>query len=100
MMLCVHPGQRHGLGGERIVAGDEPPPIALGEGAQHLREGEGVEPGLAHRVVCHRDDVDPVPLLWQHRPDLRIGWIDTIAEDERGLRVIAAIELMPRVGSS
>lgn len=35
---------------------------------------------------------EPIPLYWQHRPDLRIGWVETIAEDNRGLRVIAAIE--------
>ena len=33
-----------------------------------------------------------LPLLWQHRPDQRIGWIETAAEDERGLRVIARID--------
>ena len=33
----------------------------------------------------------PIPLLWQHRPDLRIGWVERLAEDARGLRVIAAI---------
>ena len=32
-----------------------------------------------------------LPLYWQHRPDLRIGWIESAAEDARGLRVIAAI---------
>ena len=36
------------------------------------------------------DRAGPIPLLWQHRPDLRIGWIETAAEDARGLRVIAA----------
>jgi HK97 family phage prohead protease len=35
---------------------------------------------------------DPLPLYWQHRPDLRIGWIETVGEDERGLRVIATID--------
>jgi hypothetical protein len=33
-----------------------------------------------------------LPLFWQHRPDHRIGWIETVAEDQRGLRVIAAID--------
>lgn len=31
----------------------------------------------------------PLPLLWQHRPDRQIGTIESIAEDERGLRVVA-----------
>lgn len=34
----------------------------------------------------------PFPLLWQHRADLRIGWIDTVAEDARGLRVTGTID--------
>ncbi|WP_298335906.1 HK97 family phage prohead protease [uncultured Erythrobacter sp.] len=33
-----------------------------------------------------------LPLLWQHRPDQQIGEIETISEDERGLRVIARID--------
>ncbi|MGH6786797.1 MAG: HK97 family phage prohead protease [Novosphingobium sp.] len=32
------------------------------------------------------------PLYWQHRPDQQVGWIETIAEDTRGLRVIARID--------
>lgn len=35
---------------------------------------------------------DPLPLFWQHRADLRIGWIERISEDARGLRVIATID--------
>ena len=38
------------------------------------------------------DRRDPLPLFWQHRADLRIGWIEWAAEDHRGLRVIAAID--------
>ena len=33
-----------------------------------------------------------LPLYWQHRPDQRIGWVETAAEDQRGLRVVAAID--------
>lgn len=32
-----------------------------------------------------------LPLLWQHRPDLPIGTIDSLTEDERGLRVIGRV---------
>lgn len=32
-----------------------------------------------------------VPLLWQHRPDRPIGVIDSLTEDERGLRVIGRV---------
>lgn len=38
------------------------------------------------------DRSEPLPLLWQHRADLRIGWIEQAAEDERGLRVMAVID--------
>ena len=34
----------------------------------------------------------PYPLYWQHRPDQRIGWVETAGEDERGLRIIASID--------
>ncbi|MDT0506806.1 HK97 family phage prohead protease [Novosphingobium sp. MMS21-SN21R] len=32
-----------------------------------------------------------LPLLWQHRPDQQIGWVDLAGEDQRGLRVVASI---------
>lgn len=34
----------------------------------------------------------PLPLYWQHRPDHPIGFIEHLAEDARGLRVIARID--------
>ena len=34
----------------------------------------------------------PLPLLWQHRPDQQIGVIEAVAEDQRGLRVVARID--------
>lgn len=34
----------------------------------------------------------PLPLCWQHRPDQLIGVIEHVAEDARGLRVIARID--------
>lgn len=33
-----------------------------------------------------------LPLFWQHRADLRIGWVEQAGEDRRGLRVIAVID--------
>lgn len=33
----------------------------------------------------------PVPLLWQHRPGAVVGTIETLAEDARGLRVVARV---------
>ena len=35
---------------------------------------------------------EPLPLLWQHRADRRIGTVEKAVEDRRGLRVIARIE--------
>ncbi|MFN2099114.1 HK97 family phage prohead protease [Altererythrobacter sp. MF3-039] len=47
-------------------------------------------PGAFRRTLAERKA--PLPLYWQHRPELRIGWIKRISEDERGLRVIASID--------
>lgn len=33
----------------------------------------------------------PVPLLWQHRPGVSIGVVEALAEDARGLRVVARV---------
>lgn len=34
----------------------------------------------------------PLPLLWQHRPDQLIGFIENVVEDARGLRVVGRID--------
>ena len=49
-----------------------------------------VRPGAFKRTLAERRD--PLPLYWQHRPDQRIGWIEEVGEDERGLKVIATID--------
>lgn len=49
-----------------------------------------IRPGAFARTLAERRD--PLPLYWQHRPDLRIGWVETAAEDVRGLRVVATID--------
>lgn len=49
-----------------------------------------VRPGAFARTLAAR--TAPLPLFWQHRPDQRIGWIETIAEDTKGLRVVATID--------
>ena len=46
--------------------------------------------GAFARTLAERST--PLPLFWQHRPDLRVGWIERIAEDARGLRVVASID--------
>lgn len=49
-----------------------------------------IRPGAFARTLAGR--TEPIPLYWQHRADLRIGWVEHIAEDARGLRVVAAID--------
>lgn len=49
-----------------------------------------IVPGAFAITLAERDA--PLPLYWQHRPDQRIGWVDSMAEDTRGLRVIARID--------
>jgi len=34
----------------------------------------------------------PLPLYWQHRPEVRIGWVDEAHEDAHGLAVTARID--------
>lgn len=49
-----------------------------------------IRKGAFARTLASRRD--PLPLYWQHRPDLRVGWVETVAEDDRGLRVVAVID--------
>ena len=49
-----------------------------------------IRPGAFARTLAGR--TTPLPLFWQHRPDLQIGWIESVAEDARGLRVIGRID--------
>lgn len=51
-----------------------------------------IRPGAFARTIAEHTGKAPVPLFWQHRPDLRIGWVERLAEDARGLRVVAMID--------
>ncbi|WP_417819053.1 HK97 family phage prohead protease [Tritonibacter scottomollicae] len=53
-----------------------------------------IRPGAFARTLLERrlGSLGPYPLYWQHRPDRRIGWVETAGEDARGLRIIAAID--------
>ena len=53
-----------------------------------------IRPGAFARTLAERKE--PLPLYWQHRPSQRIGTVESISEDRRGLRVVARIE---RTGS-
>jgi len=46
--------------------------------------------GAFARTLAER--TEPLPLYWQHRPDQPIGVIEQVAEDARGLRVVARID--------
>lgn len=47
-------------------------------------------PGAFRRTLGERRG--PYPLYWQHRPEQRIGWVEAVGEDERGLRIIASVD--------
>lgn len=49
-----------------------------------------IRKGAFGRTLASRNDA--FPLLWQHRPDQPLGVIELIAEDHRGLRVVARID--------
>jgi HK97 family phage prohead protease len=51
------------------------------------RGGDVIRAGAFAGVEGHA-----VPLLWQHDPARRIGTVETLAEDARGLRVVARID--------
>lgn len=53
-------------------------------------ERDTIRPGAFTRTLAERRG--PYPLYWQHRPDQRIGWVETAGEDARGLRIIAQID--------
>jgi HK97 family phage prohead protease len=52
--------------------------------------GDVIHKGAFARTLAEQRQ--PIPLFWQHRPDMRIGWVESIAEDAKGLRVIASID--------
>lgn len=57
--------------------------------------GDIIRPGAFHRSLSDTQSshsAQNLPLFWQHRPDLQIGWIENAAEDDKGLRVIGRID--------
>jgi len=52
------------------------------------RGGDVVRAGAFGESLKTRREV---PLLWQHRPGTAIGVIESLAEDARGLRVVARV---------
>ena len=57
------------------------------------RGGDTIVPGAFAATLAARVHAgERLPLFWQHRPDQRIGWIDSATEDAKGLRVIATLD--------
>ena len=54
------------------------------------RSGDIIRKGAFARAIAWWKG-RKIPLLWQHRPDKPIGAIESIKEDERGLRVIGRV---------
>jgi HK97 family phage prohead protease len=50
--------------------------------------GDVIRKGAFARTLGQTGEV---PLLWQHKADAVVGRIEHLSEDERGLRVIAAV---------
>jgi len=51
--------------------------------------GDTIRPGAFAKAVA---ETRRYPLLWQHNPAQPIGSVEVIAEDARGLRVIARLD--------
>ncbi|GAA4641916.1 hypothetical protein GCM10023115_02530 [Pontixanthobacter gangjinensis] len=49
-----------------------------------------IAPNAFTRTLSER--AGPLPLFWQHRPNQRVGWVDAVSEDARGLRVIGRLD--------
>lgn len=52
--------------------------------------GDTIWPGAFKRSLAELQA--PLPLYWQHSAEQRIGLIESIAEDQRGLRIVARID--------
>lgn len=54
--------------------------------------GEVVAPGaFTESLKAIKKSGDPLPMLWQHRSDSPIGGFDTLAEDDRGLKLTGSL---------
>jgi HK97 family phage prohead protease len=53
--------------------------------------GDTIRPGAFAKTLA---ETQALPLFWQHNPAQPIGHVEAIAEDARGLRVIARLDGM------
>ena len=51
--------------------------------------GDTIRPGAFATAVAAKTRY---PLFWQHNPAQQIGTVEALAEDQRGLRVIASVD--------
>ena len=79
---AAHPRPLPQAGGEIRFAGYASVFDRVDRGGDVVRRGAFTASLKARRAV---------PLLWQHRPGVVIGAIETLAEDARGLRVVARV---------
>ena len=56
--------------------------------------GDIIRPGAFRRAIRNAiaENAGGWPLLWQHCPEKRIGWISSMIEDDKGLHVVGAID--------
>lgn len=96
-MICSRSPAKAGVSGEGAPSRrGSPPPRELRMAGYAALFGvpdaarDIILPGAFAATLAGR--TTPLPLLWQHRPGQRIGWIETAQEDARGLRVVAALD--------
>jgi len=82
---------------KRAAADDASPLLFSGYAALFDVRDAGrnvIRPGAFARSLDDRirKEKGLFPLFWQHRRDARIGWIEAIVEDERGLAVKGRID--------
>ena len=56
------------------------------------RGGDMVRKGAFARIMEDGAAKTGVPLLWQHDAARRIGFVESLSEDEHGLRIIATMD--------
>ncbi len=49
-----------------------------------------IKPGAFKRSLAKRGS--GLPVFWQHRPEQTVGFVESIDEDERGLRVVGKLD--------
>jgi len=102
--FTVRPEPVEGRTGAKFAGAQPPPlnPLPAGEGRIRRIAGyaalfdiadaarDTIRPGAFTATLAR--NIEPLPLYWQHDPRQRIGTVERIGEDARGLRVVARID--------